>query len=65
MAGLLAADSMYELDGDLLALATEMEGHPDNVAAALLGGFVLCADERAERFQAPDGLAAVEHAVLG
>jgi homoserine kinase len=30
-------------DADLLALATEMEGHPDNVAAAYLGGFVVAA----------------------
>ena len=28
-------------DNDLLRLATEMEGHPDNVAAALFGGAVL------------------------
>ena len=28
-------------DGDLLTLANEMEGHPDNVAAALYGGAVL------------------------
>jgi homoserine kinase len=59
VAGLLAADSMYELDADLLPLATELEGHPDNVAAALLGGFVLCADGRAERFDVPTGLEAV------
>jgi homoserine kinase len=59
VAGLLAADSMYELDADLLALAARMEGHPDNVAAALLGGFVLFADGRTERFEAPDGLEAV------
>jgi homoserine kinase len=59
VAGLLAADSMYELDADLLAEAIEMEGHPDNVAAALLGGFVLCADGRAERFDVPAGLEAV------
>jgi homoserine kinase len=59
VAGLLAADSMYELDADLLTLATRMEGHPDNVAAALLGGFVLCADGRAERFEVPAGLEAV------
>jgi homoserine kinase len=57
--GLLAADSMYELDADLLAHAARMEGHPDNAAAALLGGFVLCADGRAERFDVPDGLEAV------
>jgi homoserine kinase len=59
VAGLLAADSMYELDADVLALAAGMEGHPDNVAAALLGGFVLCADGRAERFEVPAGLDAV------
>ena len=59
VAGLVAADSMYELDADLLGHATRLEGHPDNVAAALLGGFVLCADGRAERFDVPDGLEAV------
>jgi homoserine kinase len=59
VAGLLAADSMYELDADLLTFATRMEGHPDNVAAAVLGGFVLCADGRAERFEVPAGLEAV------
>jgi homoserine kinase len=59
VAGLLAADSMFELDADVLTHATKMEGHPDNVAAALLGGFVLCADGRAERFEAPAGLEAV------
>jgi homoserine kinase len=35
VAGLLAADSIFELDADLLAHATALEGHPDNVAAAL------------------------------
>jgi homoserine kinase len=59
VAGLVAADSMYELDADVLELATRMEGHPDNVAAALLGGFVLCAEGRAARFEVPDGLEAV------
>jgi homoserine kinase len=59
VAGLLAAASLYDLDADLLELATRIEGHPDNVAAALLGGFVLCADGRAERFDVPDGLEAV------
>ena len=37
VAGLVAADHMYELDAPLLDLATGIEGHPDNVAAALLG----------------------------
>jgi homoserine kinase len=59
VAGLLAADSLFELDADLLPLATELEGHPDNAAAALLGGFVICADETAERFDAPAGLETV------
>ena len=59
VAGLIAAAAMYELDADLLAHAAGMEGHPDNAAAALLGGFVLCADGRAERFEVPAGLAAV------
>ena len=59
VAGLLAADSIFELDADILALATELEGHPDNVAAALLGGIVLCADGEATRFDPPAGLEAV------
>ena len=45
VAGLLAADHLFELAVDreqILALATELEGHPDNVAAALYGGFTLC-----------------------
>ena len=59
VAGLVAADSLYELDADVLGHAIALEGHPDNVAAALLGGFVLCADGRAERFDVPAGLEAV------
>ena len=42
VAGLCAADHMFELDAPLFALARELEGHPDNVAAALHGGFVIC-----------------------
>jgi homoserine kinase len=56
VAGLMAADHVFELDADLLALASELEGHPDNVAAALLGGFVVCADGTATRFEPPTGL---------
>jgi homoserine kinase len=59
VAGLLAADHLFELDADILKLASELEGHPDNVAAALLGGFVVCADGDATRFDAPTGLEAV------
>ncbi len=35
VAGLMAADHMFELDADVFALAAELEGHPDNVGAAL------------------------------
>jgi homoserine kinase len=59
VAGLMAADHLFELDADVLALATELEGHPDNVAAALHGGVVICADGRVARFEAPTGLEAV------
>jgi homoserine kinase len=56
VAGLVAADSIFELGADLLGHATRLEGHPDNVAAALLGGFVLCTDDHAERFEPPADL---------
>ena len=59
VAGLVAADHMYELDAPLFELARELEGHPDNVAAALLGGFVVCADDEPARFDPPPGLEAV------
>src|SRR3954452_1374454 len=59
VAGLMAADHLFELDADLLAHAIELEGHPDNVAAALLGGFVICAEGIATRFDVPAGLEAV------
>ena len=59
VAGLVAADHMFELDADVLGHANELEGHPDNVAAALLGGFVVCAEGRAERIDPPAGLEAV------
>lgn len=59
VAGLMAADHLYELDADLLALATELEGHPDNVAAALFGGFVVFADGEALRIDPPSGIEAL------
>ncbi|MEY2515521.1 MAG: homoserine kinase, partial [bacterium] len=59
VAGLLAAQSMFELDADLLALATELEGHPDNAAAALLGGVVIVAEGKPTRLEPPAGLEAV------
>jgi homoserine kinase len=45
VAGLMAADHLYELGlsrDELYTQAVELEGHPDNVGAALYGGFVLC-----------------------
>jgi homoserine kinase len=66
VAGLLAADHLYELaqePEDVLAKAAEIEGHPDNVAAALYGGFVVCADAdgtlTATRLEPPQGVEAV------
>ena len=46
--GLLAANKLLGNPADetaLLAIATEVEGHPDNVAPAILGGTVLATQE--------------------
>jgi homoserine kinase len=59
VAGMMAADHLFELDADLLAQAAAMEGHPDNVTAALLGGFVIYADGEATRIEPPTGLEAL------
>jgi len=59
VAGLMAADHLFELDADLQSLAAALEGHPDNVAASLCGGFVICADGEATRFEPPTGLEAL------
>jgi homoserine kinase len=63
VAGLAAADHLFELalsKEEMLARATEIEGHPDNVAAAIYGGFVVCdgsaGDAFAARFDPPEGL---------
>jgi homoserine kinase len=64
--GMLAADHLYELaqePEDVLVRAAELEGHPDNVAAALYGGFVVCAHDgdrvTATRLEPPQGVEAV------
>jgi homoserine kinase len=66
VAGLLAADHLYELalePEDVLVKAAELEGHPDNVAAALYGGFVVCASDgsgvTATRLDPPQGVEGV------
>src|SRR5207248_8811262 len=44
----------------LFDLAAGIEGHPDNVAAAICGGFVICADgEEPQRFDPVPGLEGV------
>jgi homoserine kinase len=67
VAGLVAADHLYELGlskAELLGRATELEGHPDNVAASIYGGFVICGTDSeghpsAARFDPPSGLEGV------
>ena len=69
VAGLVCGNALVGerlTSADILRLATEIEGHPDNVAAALLGGFVVSAplDDghggvEAIRFDAPRDLRAV------
>jgi homoserine kinase len=67
VAGLCAADHLFELavsKEELVGLAAEMEGHPDNVAAAIYGGFVICATGGEAtpviaRFNPPEGLEAI------
>jgi homoserine kinase len=64
--GLMLGERLAEADFGqqrLLELAAEMEGHPDNVAAAFVGGFTVCwedgAGPRFARFQPARGLATV------
>lgn len=59
VAGLMAAGRLFAPDAPLLAHAVALEGHPDNVAAALLGGFVIYADATAVRLEPPEGLGGV------
>jgi homoserine kinase len=66
VAGLTAADHLHELALDraeMLAKAAEIEGHPDNVAAAIYGGFVAVGDDggvpAAARFDPPGGIEGV------
>ncbi len=61
VAGLVAAAGLAETDPEpawLLRHANAIEGHPDNVAAAIYGGFVLAYEGR-------DGVSVVRSAVTG
>ena len=62
VAALAAADLLRGVDLDhagLVLRATAIEGHPDNVAASVLGGFTLAAGDppAARRIEPPAGLA--------
>lgn len=62
VAGLLAARALGSGPGgdeQLQPLAAELEGHPDNVGAALHGGFVICDGDRVRRLAVPAGLEAI------
>ena len=62
VAGLLAGRALGSTghsDADLLAIASEMEGHPDNVAPCMLGGVTIVAGERVERLDPPLGVRAL------
>lgn len=60
IAGLLAAKHFDGGGGwNVLGLATEIEGHPDNVAASLLGGLVICEGADVRRLEMPAELGAV------
>lgn len=59
LAGVAAADHIFELGEDLFAAACAIEGHPDNVAASLHGGFVVCAGGEVTRIEPPAGLEAI------
>jgi homoserine kinase len=56
VAGLMAADHLFELalsKEDIYRHAVDLEGHPDNVAAAVYGGFVLCPRPEGGELPAP------------
>jgi homoserine kinase len=68
VAGLMAADHLFELGlgrEEIYARAAEIEGHPDNVGAALFGGFVACPRPEADgtpvpvRLEPPEGVEGV------
>jgi homoserine kinase len=57
LARALVAGGQLLMDDDaLLRLAADLEGHPDNVAPALLGGFVICGQEAGEWYAVPAGV---------
>jgi len=59
VAGIIAAKEISGQQPDLLRFASGVEGHPDNVSAALLGGVVIVSHLNPHRFDPPEDLAAV------
>ncbi|CAN5638543.1 homoserine kinase [soil metagenome] len=62
VAGLLVGRELFdqpESADRVLELATEIEGHPENAAASLHGGFVVCAAGRVVRYEPPTELRVV------
>jgi homoserine kinase len=65
--GLVAASALCAhtfTTNDLLEMAATIEGHPDNVAAALLGGLQLVVMEQQQLYTAPVKVPPELHAVL-
>lgn len=62
VAGLVAARALggtAHSDHELLRMATDVEGHPDNVAPALLGGITIVAGDSVARLEPPEDVRAL------
>ncbi len=66
LAGIMAANELLKAnlsEGEILRLAAELEGHPDNVAASLFGGLVIVGREGKDfrwlRLEVPENLKVV------
>jgi homoserine kinase len=59
VAGLIAARELTGAEVDVFALASAIEGHADNVAAALAGGVALCGGDDVARVAMPGEVEAV------
>ena len=70
--GLVAANALANMTGaggefgqrDLLEMAATIEGHPDNVAAAVMGGLQLVVTEENTLYTVPVSVPAAIHAVV-
>ena len=65
--GLVAANTLSGgefIQRDLLEMAASIEGHPDNVAAAVMGGLQLVVTEESTLYTVPVSIPAAIHTVL-